>query len=95
MNASAVLNPEIFLGKTYRKRHAAQLECIRFVSLTEFWYQIKGSEWSVRPYRIRHDGFELDWGNGDVNLCIYIASSSQFLELNPQQMSYWEPVTDA
>ncbi len=95
MNESTVLNPEIFLGKTYRKRHAAHAENILFVSFTEFWYQVEGSDWSIRPYRVRRDGFELDWGNGDVNLCIYIASSSQFLELNPQQMCYWEPVSDA
>jgi hypothetical protein len=90
MNGEEPISPAAFIGTTFRKRDTLKLEYIRFVSQSEFWHKFQGTEWTSHPYRIRQDGFELDWGSGDVFLCVFLRTSSQFLELNPRQNFYWE-----
>jgi hypothetical protein len=98
MESDRPIDASSLIGKVYRKRDASREERIRFVTATEFWHRFldEDSEWSPpHPYRVRSDGcFELDWCNGDVFLCEFHGSSSQFTEINPRDIAEWELDTD-
>ena len=92
------LSASAMVDTVYRKRHADREEEIKFVSSSRFWHRYvdQGEDaWGApNPYRMRQDSsFELDWGSGDVFLCQFLESSSQFVEINPRQIFYWELYT--
>ncbi len=81
--------PESLLNCEYRKRNSHDDERIKFISRTKFWYKKNDGEWDERDYRQSEAGIELDWGNGNVYLCVFLSSSSQFVEFGAAT-SYWE-----
>jgi hypothetical protein len=91
----------VMIGKVFRKRDSDREERVKFATPTELWHRFvdqENNEWSSegkQTYRMRSNGdFEIDWGNSDVFLCQFLESSSQFVELNPRKIFYWELYTD-
>ncbi len=84
------LTPEAFANKVFRKRDAIPQEFIRFGGSGEFWHRFSNNAWTKHPYLIRPDGFELDWGSGNVFMCVWLGTSGEFLELSRHQEFTWE-----
>jgi hypothetical protein len=82
-------------SRIFRKVGGSTNEYIRFKDAATFQHRFSRGWWTNHPYHMDQsgNGFELDWGNGDVFRCEWDASTNSFTEFGRNDYK-WELSND-